>query len=237
MMDATLDPALFAEGPLRDDRFRVKQFWSDMANTDVDHDLEFLHRQMAEEIESIEICARNLVDFPDAPWDLRMEIARQAWDEARHVVAFRRLFEVRGGIVGQFPVLDFQYRMITRLASLAGRLSVANRGFEASGIDAISDGIANAEKAGDAEFTALFDQQLADEIHHVRYANEWVPRLVAAGGPRAVFEMAQAVSRVSAAFQIVAGEALISYPVAESVRREAGFDDAEIETARRRADQ
>jgi uncharacterized ferritin-like protein (DUF455 family) len=234
MSDPRLDPALFAaEGPTRDSRFVVKQFWRDMANQEADHDLEFLHRQMAEEIESIEMCARNLADFPDAPWELRMEIARQAWDEARHVVAFRRLFEQRGGRVGQFPVLDFQYRIIMRLESLAGRLSVANRSFEASGIDAIADGMANAQKADDLEFIALFDQQLADEIQHVRYANDWVPKLLAAGGPRAVFDMARSVSNADAAFKLVAGDAMTQYPVAEDVRREAGFDDAEIETARR----
>jgi uncharacterized ferritin-like protein (DUF455 family) len=229
----TLDPQLFAEGPVRDGRFNVRQFWNEMANTEVDHDLEFLHRQMAEEIESLEIAARNLVDFPDAPWELRMEIARQAWDEARHVVAFRRLFEQRGGRVGQFPILDFQYRIITRLQSLAGRLTVANRSFEASGIDAIVDGIASATKSGDAEFIALFEQQLADEVQHVRYANDWVPRLVQDGGARAVFDLARSVANADAAFQIVAGEAKITYPVAEDVRREAGFADDEIETAKR----
>jgi uncharacterized ferritin-like protein (DUF455 family) len=233
MSDPVLDPLLFADGPVRDARFDVCQLWNQMANEGVDHDLEFLHRQMAEEIESLEIAARNLVDFPDAPWDLRMEMARQAWDEARHIVAFRRLFEQRGGTVGQFPVLDFQYRIITRLPSLAGRLTVANRSFEASGIDAIVDGIANAKKNEDAEFVALFEQQLADEVQHVRYANEWVPRLVSDGGPRAVFDLARSVANADAAFQIVAGEAMITYPVAEDVRREAGFADDEIETARR----
>ena len=233
MKQPALDPQLFAEGPVRDCRFNVRQFWNEMANSEVDHDLEFLHRQMAEEIESLEIAARNLVDFPEAPWELRMEIARQAWDEARHVVGFRRLFEKRGGRVGQFPILDFQYRIITRLGTLAGRLAVANRSFEASGIDAIVDGLQNASKAGDAEFVALFEQQLADEVQHVRYANEWVPRLVVMEGSRAVFELARSVSSADAAFQVVAGEAKITYPVAEGVRREAGFAEDEIETAKR----
>ena len=228
-----LDPRLFAEGPLRDRRFAVRQLWNEMANEGVDHDLEFLHRQMAEEIESLEIAARNLVDFPDAPWGLRMEIARQAWDEARHIVAFRRLFEERGGKVGAFPVLDFQYRIITRLQSLAGRLAVANRSFEASGIDAIVDGIRNAQKSGDAEFVALFEQQLADEVQHVRYANEWIPKLVEAAGAREVFEVARSVANADAAFGVVAGDAKITYPVADDVRREAGFADDEIETAKR----
>ena len=55
------------------------------------HALEFLHRQMNEEVNSLEISARNLVDFQDADWELRLAMARQCWDEARHVVMFRRV--------------------------------------------------------------------------------------------------------------------------------------------------
>ena len=43
--------------------------------------------------------------------------------------------------MGQYPVLNFQYRIITRVPSLVGRLAVQNRSFEAAGMDAIQDGI------------------------------------------------------------------------------------------------
>ena len=33
---------------------------------------EFLHRQMNEEINGLEMTARNIADFPDAPWELRI---------------------------------------------------------------------------------------------------------------------------------------------------------------------
>ena len=139
-----LDPApLRREAPARDARFDVREVLAEMANRDADGTmtLEFLHRQMNGGDQGLEMCARNLADFPDAPWELRMEIARQCWDEARHVVAFRRFYEQRGGQVGQFPVLNFQYRIIMRAAtSLVGRLAVQNRSFEAAGIDAIADG-------------------------------------------------------------------------------------------------
>jgi uncharacterized ferritin-like protein (DUF455 family) len=180
----------------------VKERWAEMRNIPEDDPLatqEFLHRQMNEEVTSIEISARNLVDFPDAPWELRMAMARQCWDESRHVEAFRRLFEKRGGRVGEFPVLTFQYRIVTHLASLAGRLTVQNRSFEAAGIDAIKDGIATYGKAHEADFVELFDAQLADEIQHVRYANEWVTRLANLGGARIAFEIARSVAQAEAA--------------------------------------
>jgi hypothetical protein len=60
------DPALFAPGPARDARFDVKERWVDCANFPAGHPkqtVEFLHRQMNEEVDSLESSARNLADF------------------------------------------------------------------------------------------------------------------------------------------------------------------------------
>jgi uncharacterized ferritin-like protein (DUF455 family) len=235
-MSDPLDDELFAPGPARDPRFTVKERWSEMENIpaeDPRHQQEFLHRQMNEEINSLEISARNLVDFKDADWELRLAMARQCWDEARHIVMFRRCFEGRGGTVGEYPVLNFQYRIITAIGSLVGRLAVQNRSFEAAGMDAIHDGIGEAHTSGQADLAELLEAQLADEVHHVRYANEWVNAIVAREGARATFALVQAVARADRAMREVAGDAVTTYPVAEDLRREAGFSEAEIESVRR----
>ena len=236
----TAAPALPGQDQIRDARFTVKALWRDMVNLGHDHPdvgREFLHRQMNEELESLEIAARNLTDFPDEDWDLRMAIARQCSDEARHAMAFRRLLEDRGGWVGQYPVLNFQFRILTSIPSLIGRLAVANRSFEASGIDAIQDGIASSRRRDDAEFLALFEAQLADEVQHVRFANVWVKKLIERDGPRMVMALARAVAQADEAFKGIVGEDMVVYPVAGGVRREAGFTDDEIEWARTLAEQ
>jgi uncharacterized ferritin-like protein (DUF455 family) len=227
---------LFAPGPARDARFTVRERWAEMENIapeDERHQREFLHRQMNEEVNSLEISARNLVDFPQADWALRMEMARQCWDEARHVVMFRRCLEARGGTVGEFPVLNFQYRIITALRDLVGRLAVQNRSFEAAGMDAIQDGIGEAQASAQPDMVELLEAQLADEVQHVRYANEWVRRIVERDGPRATFALVRAVARADEALRIVAGDAVTVYPVADGLRREAGFSEDEIENVRR----
>lgn len=226
---------LFADAPARDARFDVRERWADMANFPADDSrvlVEFLHRQMNEEINGLEISARNLVDFPEAPWDLRMAMARQCWDEARHVEMFRRCFEARGGRVGEYPVLNFQYRIITAIESLIGRLAVQNRSFEAAGIDAINNEITASRERGERDLEALFDAQLADEVQHVRYANVWIKRLTEQQGAAALLALARAVRTASEAFAIVAGEAMTAYPVADEIRREAGFTEEEIARAR-----
>jgi uncharacterized ferritin-like protein (DUF455 family) len=231
-----LDPKLFGPPPRRDGRFDVREVWSEMTNYPAgspETTREFLHRQMNEEINGMEISAQNLADFPDAPWELRMSMARQCWDEARHIDAFRRCFEARGVTVGQYPVLNFQYRLITRIPSLIGRLAVQNRSFEAAGIDAIQSEVAQAaRREGRIDLDELFDAQLADEVQHVRYANVWVKKLMERDGASAVFELTRAVASANEALKIIAGEGATFYPVAEEIRKEAGFTDAEIEAAK-----
>jgi uncharacterized ferritin-like protein (DUF455 family) len=141
---------------------------------------------------------------------------------------FRRCFEGRGARVGQYPVLNFQYRILTAIDTLVGRLAVQNRSFEAAGIDAIHEGIADATRRRQDDLAELLDTQLADEIQHVRFANRWVEELVRRGGPRASFDLARAVAYANQALAEVAGGAMVRYPVAEEVRREAGFSDGEI---------
>lgn len=216
-----LDPKLFAEPPVRDARFDVKDVWSEMDNIWDDEGrmvIEFLHRQMNEEVNGLEIAARNLNDFPDADWDLRLAIARQCWDEARHVEAFRRYYEMRGGKVGEHPVLNFEYRMIMALPTLIGRLAVQNRSFEAAGIQAIRDAMEHARDKED-DLMELFDAQLADEIQHVRYANRWITTLVQRDGRKAL-DVVRAVTQANTAFRIIAGEALTEVVLDEETLRE-----------------
>ena len=231
----SLDPVLFGPAPARDDRFEVKEVWAEMTNVGPDDSRqapEFLHRQMNEELNGLEIAARNLTDFPEADWELRLAIARQCWDEARHVLMFQRCMEARGGRIGQYPVMNFQYRIASNIPSLEGRLSVQNRSFEAAGIDAIHEEVKAAQVAGAGDMEALLDTQLADEVQHVRYANVWIKRLLDRGGPRVAFAMVKAVAQANEAMRVVAGDAVVRYPVSEEIRREAGFADAEIEAVK-----
>jgi uncharacterized ferritin-like protein (DUF455 family) len=214
----------------------VKDRWTDCTNFPDGHpqkDIEFFHRQMNEEINGLENAAQSLADFPDADWNVRMCIARQCSDEARHVLMFQRVFESRGGAVGQYPVLNFQYRIIANLHDLLSRLVVQNRSFEAGGIDAVSFGIETARRKGDDELAELFEMQQADEITHVRFANEYVRDCVRSD-PRAALRVATALTIASRAFMEVmgtAGTSNIEYSVDEKGRLEAGFEITEIKVA------
>jgi uncharacterized ferritin-like protein (DUF455 family) len=235
-------PGFPAEPPQRDARFVVRDRWEDCVNLPEGHPektLEFLHRQMNEEVDALECSARSLVDFADAPWETRMFLARQCSDEARHAHLFGDRFVRRGGRIGQYPVMNFQYRIICGVASLVGRLAVQNRTFEAEGIDAIQYGIGEARSRGDEELAALFDGQFADEIQHVRIANEFIRDSVRRE-PRVALQVAAALSAAHRVFEQVfgaAGSAVLKYGPSESGRLEAGFAREEVEAAVRLAEE
>jgi uncharacterized ferritin-like protein (DUF455 family) len=231
-----LDPALFGEAPAREDRFTVVDLWAHCANFPDGHPekpLEFFHRQMNEEANVMENVARNLAEFPEADWELRMCLARQCSDEARHAITYRRLIERRGARVGQYPVMNFQYRILSRIPHLIGRLAVQNRSFEADGMDAVAFGIAEARSRGDDELVELYEMQQSDEVFHVRFANDWIRRQIAES-PRNVLAVSAALTHGSRAFEQVfqrGGTHVTKYGVAQKERLEAGFAPEEVQVA------
>ena len=230
------DGDLFAAGPARDARYTVRDRWSECQNFPGDHPLhqiEFTHRQMNEEVNGLECSAANLADFPQADWELRMWFARQCADEARHARMFRELLERMGGRVGQFPVMNFQYRIICRAGSLLGRLTIQNRTFEAGGLDAVAWVAQMVREAGDAALADFFDSQLADEILHVRFANEWIRRLIR-DDPRQLLDLSKTLGRAASGFKQVMGREGtegVYYPTAQDARLEAGFTEEEVTLA------
>jgi hypothetical protein len=61
------------------------------------------------ELQALEAAGRTLWDFPDAPWEFKMNMARQCWDEARHIQVYEKLIEHVGGEVGEFPENTFLF--------------------------------------------------------------------------------------------------------------------------------
>jgi uncharacterized ferritin-like protein (DUF455 family) len=129
--------------------------------------------------------------------------------------------------------MNFQYRILERIETLIGRLAVQNRTFEADGLDAATHGIEVARAQGDSEMVQALDAQSADEVFHIRFANQWIRAQVKAS-PRTALQMASALTRGSKAFQQVfagGGTKVTKYGVAEGARLEAGFDAGEVAVA------
>jgi len=232
------------DDPARDACFRIVRRDAEMHGHDEASDVgrrEIVHRHMSNEITSLEIAAQCLAEFPDAPWELRMELARQCWDEARHVlVLYRRLREI-GGWKGEFPIATFEWSITSALDDLAARLATQNRTFEAGAMDVVRSLGKAFRDAGDTETGAVLDGILADEIQHVRFANRWIRRL-ASKDRRILLKIAVAVRFVAEVNALLAprtGELnAVGVPLRDPLatipavnvedRRLAGFSDEEI---------
>ena len=68
-----------------------------------------LHGIFVGELQALEAAGRTLWDFPDAPWDFKMNMARQCWDEGRHVQIFEKLMDHAGAEIGEFPESTFLF--------------------------------------------------------------------------------------------------------------------------------
>ncbi len=187
--------------PARDECFRVVRRDAEMTTLEGTSELarrEAVHRHMANEITSLDIAAQCLAEFRDAPWGLKLELARQCWDESRHVASLGRRLKKMGGFKGEFPISAFEWNVTCAIDNLAGRLASQNRTFEAGAMDVVGGNIASWREAGDGETADVLEAILADEIQHVRFANRWL-KAMAQEDRRVLLKIAMAVRFVAAA--------------------------------------
>jgi uncharacterized ferritin-like protein (DUF455 family) len=149
-----------------------------------------MHRMlMSIEIPTIEVCGRNIADFPGMPWEFVLDMARQSWDESRHAtLCYGRLTQL-GARIGDFPINDNLWRLSHGLP-LVMRLAVHQRLGEWVGVDGASDGSARLEEVGDLVTARAMQYVVADEVAHVRGGNKWIRRLVGEEGVAKVHDAA-----------------------------------------------
>jgi hypothetical protein len=207
----TIRGVILHRDPAREACFSVVELHKDLHDYDDMSDIsrrQRLHRHMHNEMQTLEIVAQSLADFPNAPWELRMQLARQCWDESRHsAILYRRLREM-GGRKGEFPVMNYEWGVTQLLDSLAGRLAVQNRTFEGGEMDLLRQQNGMWSVAGDKQTADLMDALLADEVQHVRYANRWLKQM-ARENPRTLLQVAsgiQVLQKITAALAPEPGE-------------------------------
>ena len=245
----TVRGAVLCADPAREQCFRVAQLDSEMqkfeSGMSEDARRERLHRHMNNEMGALEIAAQCLADFPESPWELRMQLARQAFDESRHVRALYRRLRQLGGYKGEFPIGNFEWAVTNMCDTLAARLAIQNRTFEAGQMDLLGALRQIWRSAGDETTAEVLEHILADEINHVRFANQWIRKLIQADR-RLLLKVASAVRFLADTNLALSGEPGASSaetPAQQHTklgvnvedRRHADFSDDEINEILRQA--
>jgi uncharacterized ferritin-like protein (DUF455 family) len=188
-----------------------------------------MHGIFAGELQALEGAGRSLWDFPDAPWEFKMNMARQCWDEARHVQIYEKLLEHVGGSVGMFPESTFLFECACN-DDPAMRVAGVNRGLEGLACDVFRDMINYADKIGDEKMRQAIDYVLADELTHVRFGSDWVREFTKDDPER--FKKTQEFRReVDKQFSFGGSRSDredAAIPIAWEDRKEAGFTDEEL---------
>ncbi|HEX7572943.1 MAG TPA: DUF455 family protein [Bacteroidota bacterium] len=136
-----------------------------------------LHDLLNSEFITVERMGRILADFPGLPWQMKLDMARQAWDEARHAEIVQRRLEELGGRVGMFKTSCWGWEQDVNRPDPLERLALSNMTFESESCKHLRDWIRKAKEGGDNRSVQLLEFLLADEVNHVLYGVHWIDEL------------------------------------------------------------
>jgi uncharacterized ferritin-like protein (DUF455 family) len=116
-------------------------------------------------------------DTSDAvPFALKVDMARQAWDEARHVEISVKLSDWMGSEIGEFAENTMLFQAACSTDPVL-RLAGVNRALEGLAIDVFTTMKEFGEMAGDPFLEFCEDWMLADEVTHVKMGSDWLRRV------------------------------------------------------------
>ena len=181
-----------------------------------------MHGFFVGELQALEAAGRTLWDFPDTPWEFKMNMARQCWDEARHVQIYEKLLTREGVAVGDYPENTFLFQSSCHDDPVL-RVTGVNRCLEGLACDAFRGLIEYGRERGDEVLEQAVDFVLADELTHVRFGSEWVKEFCKDDPERAA-RAKEFQRETDRGFAFGGGR-----QIAREERMEAGFTEAEIE--------
>jgi uncharacterized ferritin-like protein (DUF455 family) len=143
-----------------------------------------MHGIFVGEIQALEGAGRTCWDFEigpgddDVPFELKLDMARQCWDEARHCEISVKLSDHMGTELGEFSENTFLYEAACNPDPVL-RLTGVNRALEGLAIDVFNTMREFGQVAGDPILEFCEDWMLADEVTHVKMGSDWLRRLTA----------------------------------------------------------
>ena len=141
-----------------------------------------MHGIFVGEIQALEGAGRTCFDFDtgdgreQAPFALKLDMARQCWDEARHVEISCKLSEHMGSEIGEFGEQVLLYEAACN-ADPVLRLTGVNRALEGLAIDVFNTMRDFGDAISDPVLYFCEDWMLADEVTHVKMGSDWLRRL------------------------------------------------------------
>ncbi|HMC53172.1 MAG TPA: DUF455 family protein [Acidimicrobiales bacterium] len=141
-----------------------------------------MHGIFVGEIQALEGAGRTCYDFDtgpgrdEVPFAMKLDMARQCWDEARHVEISVKLTEHMGSQIGEFAEQTLLFEAACN-ADPVLRLTGVNRALEGLAIDVFNTMREYGDAVEDPVLYFCEDWMLADEVTHVKMGSDWLRRL------------------------------------------------------------
>ena len=134
-----------------------------------------MHGIFVGEIQALEGAGRTAFDYTveQTPFAMKLDMARQCWDEARHVEISLMLGEHMGTEVGEFSEAVTLFEAACHPDPVF-RLAGVNRGLEGLAIDVFTTMRDFAVEMNDPVLYFAEDWMLADEVTHVKMGSTWL---------------------------------------------------------------
>jgi uncharacterized ferritin-like protein (DUF455 family) len=200
-----------------------------------------MHGIFVGEIQALEGAGRTCHDFETStagaaaatdqiPFALKMDMARQAWDEARHVEISVMLSDWMGTEIGQFAENTVLFEAACSSDPVL-RLAGVNRALEGLAIDVFTTMKEFGDLAGDPYLEFCEDWMLADEVTHVKMGSDWL-RKVTENDPerrKKALEFQSVVDKLFSYGGTRSDSEESPIGLARRFRELAGFTDSEVE--------
>jgi uncharacterized ferritin-like protein (DUF455 family) len=194
-----------------------------------------MHGIFVGEIQALEGAGRTCYDFEvgtddeDVPFELKLDMARQCWDEARHCEISVKLSEWMGTGIGEFSENTFLFQAACNPDPVL-RLTGVNRALEGLAIDVFNTMKEFGDLAGDPVLEFCEDWMLADEVTHVKMGSDWLRKLTANDKERQkrALEFQRVVDKLFSFGGFRGEDDENPVQLARRFRELAGFDDEEM---------
>ena len=193
-----------------------------------------MHGIFVGEIQALEGAGRTCWDFEtetEAPFALKLDMARQCWDEARHVEISVKLSDWMGTEIGQYAENTVLFEAACSTDPVM-RLAGVNRALEGLAIDVFTTMKEFGDLAGDPYLEFCEDWMLADEVTHVKMGSDWLRKLTEKDPERRnkALEFQSVVDKLFSYGGTRSDSSESPIGLARRFRELAGFTDEEVES-------
>ncbi len=126
------------------------------------------------EVDTTDRIGKMVAEFPDLPWEMRMGLAHQMWDEARHIEIVAKVCEEELGAKLGYGPWTLAWWWMQNEADPLRRLTVTNSWGERNLMAVLREWREHAQERGFERIAELCDYIQADELTHVRLATQWI---------------------------------------------------------------